>query len=437
MALKVSRILHAGYLFDDGISQIAFDTIFENPFSRNCHAFPSIQFDQEAIRKLNLTAVFISHFHDDHFSLTSLNLLNRNTPIYMFCVFDELIDLIRDLGFKKVYSLQLNEPVVIGGFEIIPRRALDADVDCLYQVKAAGFNILNVVDSWIDYETLDLLVREKPWDMILWPFQTMRELEVIAPDRAGEAPSQLPPEWLEQLQKLQPRIVVPSSCQFTMESWSWYNHAFFPVTYRQFEQEVSAVLPEAQILRMNPGCSFEFDKTVVKPGASLRWIHPVGDQNVDYVYQPSHVPPSTAEIARHLEALTIAQEQQVLEYCRNGILEKYRTLEESPDPYFEEKRLWVLSIYNHMGQRTDFWYQLEKNQMDLVEASSNPDWCTEIPMTKLYGALELGESLTSIYLRINGSKFEELIDDPLLRCLYNGVLGGYQKAQMKALKVSK
>ena len=312
MALKVSRILHAGYLFDDGATRIAFDTIFENPFSGNCYAFPSIQFDQQAIRDLRLSAVFISHFHDDHFSLESLNLLNRETPIYMFCVFDELLELIRSLGFKKVYSLKLNDPVVIGGFQVTPRRALDEDVDCLFQVQVAGLNILNVVDSWIDYDTLDLLLQEKPWDLIMWPFQTMRELEVIAPDRAEEAPAQLPPEWLEQLQKLAPRIVIPSSCQFTMEPWSWYNHAFFPVTYRQFEREVSEVLPKAQILRLNPGCSIEFDGTKMIPAAALPLIRAIGDQNVDYDYRPSQVPSATADIARQLEALTADQEQRVL-----------------------------------------------------------------------------------------------------------------------------
>ncbi len=45
----------------------------------------------------------------------------------------------------------------------------------MFQVKVADLNILNVVDSWIDYDTLDLLAQEN-WDLILWPFQTMREL---------------------------------------------------------------------------------------------------------------------------------------------------------------------------------------------------------------------------------------------------------------------
>ncbi|UUZ48323.1 hypothetical protein LP420_36545 [Massilia sp. B-10] len=64
-------------------------------------------------------------------------------------------------------------------------------------------------------------------------------------------------------------------------------------------------------------------------------------------------------------------------------------------------------------------------------------------MQKLYAALELGESLTSLYLRINEAVFApqdeaaladaELIEDPLIRCLFNDAFGAYQAAQLLLL----
>ena len=60
----------------------------------------------------------------------------------------------------------------------------------------------------------------------------MRELAVIAPSRAAPHVPGLPDDWIEQLRALSPRYVVPSSCQFVQEEWSWYNHAMFPMTYR-------------------------------------------------------------------------------------------------------------------------------------------------------------------------------------------------------------
>lgn len=449
MSLKISRILHAGYVLEcteEGqTKKIAFDTIFENPFSRNCYAFPSVRFEVAQIRALKFDAVFISHFHDDHCSLDSLNLLSRETPLYVFCVFKELFDWLRELGFKNVFSLKLNESVKIGGIEVIPRRALDADVDSLFQVKAGGMNVLNVVDSWIDYDTLELLASEGPWDLIMWPFQTMRELEVIAPSRAEPAPDSLPSEWLEQLRILKPRYVIPSSCQFQMEPWSWYNHAFFPVTYAQFAREVQAALPETQVVRLNPSASVHLTTKALTAAEPLPWIRPVGEQNLDYEYQPELPPPPTAEIAKHFSVLSAAQTEAVLEYCRSGIIEKFQSLEEPESRYFNKERTWRLVIYDHRGEAHQFFYNVKRSSLTLAKEvpESELGWATEVPMAKLFGALHEGESLTSMYVRVNEAIFSstteqeiaeaEIVEDPLVRCLFNGAFGSYQLAQLKRI----
>lgn len=53
-------------------------------------------------------------------------------------------------------------------------------MDSMFQIKAVGLNVLNVVDSWIDPTALIELAHDAPWDMVLWPFQTMREIEVLS-----------------------------------------------------------------------------------------------------------------------------------------------------------------------------------------------------------------------------------------------------------------
>ncbi|MFP5394376.1 MAG: MBL fold metallo-hydrolase, partial [Gammaproteobacteria bacterium] len=132
MTLTIARILHAGYQFScDGVD-ILFDPIVENPFSRNCHAFPDVRFDLERVRALRPAAVFISHYHDDHCSLDSLDLLPRDTPIYLYCLFEELFDMLRALGFVHVHQLRTNVPVRIGPFTVTPREALDAEVDSMF-----------------------------------------------------------------------------------------------------------------------------------------------------------------------------------------------------------------------------------------------------------------------------------------------------------------
>ena len=443
--LTISRILHAGYVFECAGTRIAFDTIFENPFSRNCHAFPDVRFDVDAIRAQRFDAVFISHFHDDHCSLDSLDLLARDTPLYIYCLFDELFAMVRQLGFTRVHALALNDPVEIGPFVVIPREAMDAEVDSMFQVKAAGMNVLNVVDSWIDADTLAQLVAAGPWDMVLWPFQTMREIEVLMPTRTVPAPPTLPEEWITQLQALQPRWVVPSSCQFVQEPWSWYNHAFFPITYAQFAREVGAALPQAAVVRLDPSVSVRLDAHGLHPAAPLAWVQPRGGQDVDYDYRGNAAPPPTAQIAGRFAPLSDAQMARVLDYCRKELPRNYGVVD-GASTYFDQPRTWRLSLFDHAGGALRFDYRLDGEHAALLdEASAAPGWSTELPAAKLYAALEAGESLTSMYMRINADRFDdaterallahdaEVGDDPLVRTLFSATFGAYQAAQLRRL----
>ncbi len=84
--------------------------------------FLRLKFNHTEIARQNFSAVFISHFHDDHCSLESLNYLNRATPIYLYCLNDELFEMIRKLGFKNVTPLKLNGSIQVGPFEVIPAK---------------------------------------------------------------------------------------------------------------------------------------------------------------------------------------------------------------------------------------------------------------------------------------------------------------------------
>ncbi|WP_081111978.1 MBL fold metallo-hydrolase [Bdellovibrio bacteriovorus] len=439
MSVQISRILHAGYLFECNDFKIAFDPLFENPFSRNCYAFPSIEFDLAAVKDLNFDAVFISHYHDDHFSLESLNLLKRETPIYIFSIFEELIELIKDLGFKDVHAVELLRPIHLGPFEIMPLEALDADVDSIYHIKVEGRNILNVVDSWIGPRTMDRL-RQTTWDLVMWPMQTMREIEVLAPASAEPVTPEtlkLPIELIEQLQELKPKAVIPSACQFRFEDWSWYNHAFFPITYAQFEKQVQEILPQAKVLRLNPGKSLLLTDSDIKYSDRLPWIKPVGDQEIDYEFKPELPPQSIADIAQRLPSLDEKQKNRVHDFCTNALISRYPQLSAFEESYFQNKKIWRLTTYDHYGEAKHYFYEVYRNQVTIASTSISPTWITEIPEVKIYNALEDGESLTSIYVRVTNPKDSDPLEDPLIRSLYEGLVGGYQKAQLKKLGLRK
>ena len=79
----------------------------------------------------------------------------------------------------------------------------------------------------------------------------------------------------------------------------------------------------------------------------------------------------------------------------------------------------------------------------MPDTGEAPGWTTEVPLVKCHAALALGESLTSMYMRINDGPFDaatragleeaDIVDDPLIRCLFNDAIGAYQAAQLKRL----
>ncbi len=440
MSVQVSRILHAGYLFQSKQANLAFDPIFENPFSRNCFAYPDAKFDLAAIRILKLDAVFISHFHDDHCSLESLNLLLKETPIFLYCQFPEIPEMIRKLGFQKVHELQIGESIEIKDFKITIRPALDFDVDSLFHVQIQNLNILNVVDSWIDPDELQRLARTK-WDLILWPFQTMRELEALSPSRSSKEEPEIPSEWKEQLQILKPKFLVPSSCQFIHESWSWYNQFMFPITYKRFAAEMQEILPKTKIQRMDPGSSFHLTDQSLTASVPVSWIQT--GSATDYDFRPDLQVPTSAEVAKHFPALSQSQKEKVFDYCQKDLLNQYPELG-TADDYFLKPRLWKLSLFDHQGEKIDFLYEILDQKIELVtESSLDFGWLTEISIYKLHSALTTGESLTSLYARINDRKFTneiekdlngvDLVEDPLVRCLFNKSPAAYQEAQLRRI----
>jgi Beta-lactamase superfamily domain len=450
MPLKISRVLHAGYIFEDHSTRIVFDPILTNPFSRNCYAFPEVEFDRSEVVQQTFSALFISHFHEDHCCFESLNLLNKKTPLFIYCVHQELIDMLGELGFKGVHALKLNEPVKIGSLTVTPLKALDPDVDAIfhiqYQDAHQDLNILNVVDAWIDLDTLNELKKINRWDLILWPFQTLREIEVLSPAQFPASDSQLPEEWLEQIKLLNPQIIVPSSCQFIHEKWSWYNQSLFPISYADFETQIQRLLPETRVLQMNPGTSYQLDSKSIIELAPLPWIKMISKSMQDYFYNRKLIPPPTSEVSKKFPALSENERKKVDDYCERGLIKKFNSLEETNDIYFKKNIFWKLTIYDHQGFSKHFNYIINRKNITLSQTPLEQiHWLTEVPSYKLHAALYSGESLTSMYLRINDPFFSpahalpkgsdvDLLQDPLIRCLFTNEFGHYHKEQLKRVE---
>jgi len=127
------------------------------------------------------------------------------------------------------------------------------------------------------------------------------------------------------------------------------------------------------------------------------------------------------------------------------LLARYRDMELPEDSYFQTPRVWQLTLHDHLGEATHFRYRLHGDAIEAADDDAGPlAWVTALPLAKCYAALALGESLTSRYLRINDRVFDaqveeqlqdaDLLDDPLIRCLFNDAVGAYQAAQLERIR---
>lgn len=430
MALTVTRVLHAGYQIESNLAKILFDPIVETPFSINCYAYPEVQFDYEIIKSESWDAIFISHIHDDHFSLQSLKHFNRNIPIHIYSTDETALDLLHQLGFKYVHSLKHNVPIKVQDLQIEAYPALDIEIDCIFHIQSQGYNILNVVDSWIDPDTFKKLKKLGNWNLILWPFQTMREIEVLSPRTAATADTHLPIEWIEQIKDLNPECIVPSSCQFQFEKGSWINQFYFPITYAQFSKDLELNQISTKVQRLDPSTSLELSSGRIRP-QSLPWVRTIEDDLIDYIYNPHQKIPTLQEFSLNRFLSLTSEDQFLLSEWLQNMEEMFSKV----NIYFDEEGLehkleWKLTIYN---QGNVFW---EKSYSDKGFKGTAIFWSTEIIAEKLWGALKRGETLSSLYMRINDNpdvKYLEDLDclqDPLLKILYGVDALEYQKQQL-------
>jgi hypothetical protein len=183
-------------------------------------------------------------------------------------------------------------------------------------------------------------------------------------------------------------------------------------------------------------------------GPKLDWGQAEALAKDDYEFVSDLVPPTTQSVAEHLPVLNSEQLNIVKNSCAQELIERWLGLESVEDDYMQRPIGWKLRLFLGGKNSTplEFNYFISEGRITCTEsiAVDQITWLTEIPAVKLFNALFLGESLNSIYIRINDMQFSEELEplvraadpfaDPLLRVLYSRSLIPYQWAQLKKLK---
>lgn len=433
MSLICHRLFHAGYQIKSAEALILIDPLLESQFSVNVESFPLITFDLDQIKLLSIDAIFISHIHDDHLSLTSLNQLNRQISIYLYSpIHSRIFSLIKSLGFINVFPLEVFTSYEVKDIKVQIWPALENDIDCVLSIHSCDTHILNVVDAWLPSGILPQLQRYN-WDLVLWPFQYMRELNVLSPDRFKQCIQSILPEHVEQLTKLQMSYLVMSSCQIKMQGDSWLNQHYFSLSYRQFMDQLQPLLSKTKIIKLNPGQGIGgFGTAEVGSRVALNYLSLLTpDAESEYFFNPLLVAPSLATLSPGMGQLSIAEKlflQNFIKYALSNLLNLLKWDAESL--FMAEQFTWQLITYDQRGNATSYYFIRARNEFYL--SSSPPtsvDWVTEIAETRGYQALTKGYPLTCLNLQIARAPLSkrgeaylqeayQLMEDPLIKVLY-------------------
>lgn len=460
--LTIHRILHAGYQIADQDHDLIFDPVLTEPFSGNCFSYPRSQFETTALKSLEISAIFISHVHEDHFCLRSLSLFNRDIPVYIFAEDPEAKDLIHKVGFPTVHLLNLEQTYQIGQFQVTPKRALDENLDCFFSIRHGDVNILNVVDAWIHPDSLPALQQQAPWNLVLWPFQNMQEIEVLCPEISNTSAEEIfdiPEELKSDLLALQPQTLIPSSCQFKFEDWSWYNHKYFPISYKSFSAQIKNLLPTTKVQRLDPGMGLSWTQKAWTKTEGLSWVKRFcgsdSDESNDYKFDRRAQIPSTDKVSQNFPKQTDQEINQVLQFIKTDMLSLLKQQKEDLHPYFQQIGVWQLRLCTCDGSAIEI--QIELPSFQIIQAttselslpatrSKKPQpilWTTSIPFWTAFKALTESASLSSSYLRVNESLSPEQrnklpddispLDDLLIRTLFAQSSLAFQKNQLNEL----
>jgi hypothetical protein len=119
--MLVTHLGHQTMLLEHDDTEILLDPLLLQSFGEGYSPSPMRMFPPRSIdseRFTNLAAVFISHEHFDHFNVASLNLLPRQTPIFVGQnMLDAVVTTISELGFA-VTRAPFQQELNFGGISV-------------------------------------------------------------------------------------------------------------------------------------------------------------------------------------------------------------------------------------------------------------------------------------------------------------------------------
>lgn len=284
--VEVQQIFHAGQIYCDGRDSLLFDPLLNNNFFPSLEAFPKVKFNYKKLEKRKFSAIFVSHFHEDHLNLDSLSRLNRKTPIYVYSSVEEYKFYLQSMGFENVHLLFGKFEIQVGDFRVSNVECANPEIETAFLIENQDTRILNIVDCVMGYNHAQALKSVGKIDLCVFPFQCSQEVQLFNANFKSNFEYKAYRRKFSFLRELNCEDFVLGSCQFQFVDDSWQNSKYFSVTRERFARDLERLLPKSKIHSLLPGEIIQLsEKAPRKLKKTLDFVGPISKLH-QYHWEP-------------------------------------------------------------------------------------------------------------------------------------------------------
>lgn len=404
--MRVGRIGHAGIVVSSGQTRVVMDPIFYNEFDQGTHRIdPPIRVNLRQLEKIRFDALIISHEHSDHFSPPSIDRINRDAVV-IYPKGAALLELcLRWLGFKNLRPLIHYQNLNVGDLELTSTPSLVGfpEMGMVFR-NSLKKSVWNMVDCTVNASVIQgIRKRFGQVDLAFAIHQPLLESTFAESNLSMAFPLGDYGRFLENLMKLDPKYVVPSSCGFKVLVQPWLNERDFPMTEEQFIRDILQMRPRWRASILHPGDEIDIEDDFRLKHRGLSFVRPLGNfqkfKHPRYNWRPDRgMPP-----LRDLNSSSYSERQlqvEIWKYFEGPFLKGLA------EPRFlswikELKRLqvfWRLEIVFPSGEQ-------QSKCLDFTRAQ--PKWCPDKPT--LYPKLHTSAAASAILDLLRGEASPSMV----------------------------
>lgn len=267
---------HSGMIISFDNTNILIDPWFDNAFLNSWFPYPYNKFLKKELFQKNINYIWISHAHEDHFSIDFLSELDKNIPI-LIAKFkgSNLLDRLKKLKFLNIIEINHNET-----YNISNKISIKIICDTTYKEDSSLFINFNNKYTFLNTNDCNNTLTDLPKNVDFmtcqfsgaqWYPQCYNYSHEIMSKKINDVNHGLNLCWENKIKYVKPKYYFPSGgppCFLNDKSINLNfqkneNTIFIP--FYKFIQNINEeILEDTEIFYLEPGDIIDFNKNIKK-----------------------------------------------------------------------------------------------------------------------------------------------------------------------------